>query len=56
MLAYQFPTYYIFLGLDVTNNAKFNGLLTKTYPILVAGMIVAIYLTYVTVKLTGFGF
>jgi len=54
MLAYQFPTYYIFLGLDVTNNAKFNGLLTKTYPILVAGMIVAIYLTYVTVKLMGF--
>ena len=56
MLAYQFPTYYIFLGLDVTNNAQFNGLLTKTYPILVAGMIVAIYVTYVTVKLTGFGF
>jgi len=55
MLPYQFPTYYVFLGMDITNNSRFNELLIKVYPFQAMGMLIATYMVYALILATGFG-
>jgi DASS family divalent anion:Na+ symporter len=55
MMAYQMPPYYVFLGMDVTNVPKFNGLLIKIYPFAAVGMLVGAYIVYGLITWTGWG-
>jgi sodium-dependent dicarboxylate transporter 2/3/5 len=54
-MAYQQPPYYVYLGMDITNDARFNWLLIKVWPLHTAASILASYLIYVIVKATGIG-
>lgn len=55
MMAYQMPPYYVFLGMDVTNVPKFNGLLIKIYPFAALGMFVGAFAAYWLLLATGWG-
>ncbi len=55
VLAYQMPPDYIFLGMEVTDTRKFNGLLIAIYPIACVAIFICAYVIYWTIHITGFG-
>lgn len=55
LVHYQIPMYFVFLGQDITNNSKFNALLVKIFPLVVIGLLLAGFVAYAGIKLTGFG-
>ena len=55
ILAYQKPPLFVFLGLDLTNNRKFNALLIKVYPFTAVGMFLGAFAAYWVILWTGYG-
>ncbi len=55
LLSYQMPPYYVYLGMDVTDIPRFNQLLLRMYPVAMVAMIVAAFLIYSMIMLTGAG-
>ncbi len=49
------PPFYVFLGMDTTDNARFDQLLMRMYPYTCLVMIVSAYLIYMMINITGFG-
>jgi anion transporter len=53
--AYQMPPYFVFLGMDVTDVPRFNQLLMKMFPVAFVGIIIASFVAYGLIVMTGFG-
>jgi hypothetical protein len=53
VLAYQMPPFYVFLGMEVTDHAKFNGLLVKIWPFATIGALLGALVAYGMVTSLG---
>jgi anion transporter len=54
-LPYQLPPLYILLGMDVTDVPKYNKFLMKMYPIAAVGIVIASFVAYAVISMTGYG-